>query len=56
MTTYYNNNSYTYDQPIIDCTLLSNCKHVSDDDISILFNKTNSSSNLHNLDQYYSVP
>ena len=46
MTKLSNNNPYTYDQPLTDCTQLSKFKYPNDDDISTLIKQTNSSSIL----------
>ena len=36
MTKLSNNNSYTYDKPLTDCTQLSKFRYPTDDDISTL--------------------
>ena len=46
MTKLSNNNPYTYDQPLTDCTQISKFRYPTDDDISTLIKQTNSSSIL----------
>ena len=46
MTKLSNNNPYTYEQPLTDCTQLSKFRCPTDDDISTLIKQTNSSSIL----------
>ena len=40
--TLSNNDSYTYDQLLTDCTQISNIRYPTDGDISTLINQTNS--------------
>ena len=46
ITKLSNNNPYTYNQPLNDCTQLSNVRHPTDDYISMLIKQNNISSIL----------